>query len=106
MDAKSIDQYILGLEETTVNFPFEKDLAVYKRADEMFALLDTSKQPLKLSLKCDPQLSKLLREKYTEVMPGHKLNKKDWNTIILTGELSEDEIIDLIRHSYELVTNS
>jgi len=103
MDSQSIEQYILNLDDTVVNFPFEEGLAVYKRNDQMFALLDTNRQPLKLSLKCDPRLSKLLREKYTEVMPGHKLNKKDWNTIILTGELSEEEIKDLIRHSYELI---
>ncbi|NBO23196.1 hypothetical protein EBU94_07665, partial [bacterium] len=62
MDSQSIEQYILNLDDTVVNFPFEEGLAVYKRNDEMFALLDTNRQPLKLSLKCDPRLSKLLRE--------------------------------------------
>jgi len=48
----------------------------------------------------------LLREKYETVLPGQKLNQKKWNTIILSGQLSDDEIFDLIRHSYNLATNS
>jgi predicted DNA-binding protein (MmcQ/YjbR family) len=39
-------------------------------------------------------------------MPGYHLNKKHWNTIVLTGQLSWDEIKDLIRHSYDLVTKT
>lgn len=32
-------------------------------------------EPVNLSLKCDPNLSLNLREKYDEVMPGYHLNK-------------------------------
>jgi len=102
MDKKTISKHILDLPRTKLEYPFEANLAVYKVDDEMFAILDEAKNPLRISLKCDSQLAKLLREKYTEVMPGHKLSKKNWNTIILAGELSWDEIQGLIRHSYEL----
>lgn len=102
MNKETISKHILELPNTKLEYPFEAGLAVYKVEDEMFAILDESKDPLRISLKCDAQLAKLLREKYTEVMPGHKLNKKYWNTIILAGELDWDEIKGLIRHSYEL----
>jgi len=59
-----------------------------------------------LSLKCDPQLAEVLREKYVTVMPGYHLNKKHWNTVVLTGELPWDEVQALIRHSYQLVTGT
>jgi predicted DNA-binding protein (MmcQ/YjbR family) len=36
-------------------------------------------------------------------MPGYHLNKKHWNTIVLSGQLSWDEVKDLILHSYQLV---
>jgi predicted DNA-binding protein (MmcQ/YjbR family) len=36
-------------------------------------------------------------------MPGYHLNKKHWNTILLSGQLSWEEVQDLIRHSYQLV---
>lgn len=73
---------------------------------KMFALIQEHKEPVRISLKCDPQLSKLLREKYDEVMEGYHLNKKHWITIVLTGQLSWQEIQGLIRHSYELVAHS
>jgi predicted DNA-binding protein (MmcQ/YjbR family) len=59
--------------------------------------------PVRISLKCDPQLAELLRGKYEEVMPGYHLNKKHWNTIVLSGQLSWEEVQGLIRHSYDLV---
>ena len=34
----------------------------------------------------------------------YHLNKKHWNTVILSGQLPWEEIQGLIRHSYELVT--
>ena len=70
----------------------------------MFALISEGKNPVNLSLKCDPELSKILREKYEEVMPGYHLNKKHWNTIVLSGQLDWEEIQGLISHSYQLVS--
>lgn len=69
----------------------------------MFALISEKSYPLQLSLKCDPQLALTLRDRYETVMPGYHLNKKHWNTILLTGQLSWDEVKDLINHSYNLV---
>ena len=71
---------------------------------KMFALVREKKEPVQLSLKCDPLLAETLRAKYESVLPGYHLNKKHWNTIVLTGQLSWDEIKDLIRLSYNLVT--
>jgi len=72
----------------------------------MFALVQEGSDPLRLSLKCEPQLAELLRQKYESVMPGYHLNKKHWNTILLTGQLEWDEVKDLIRHSHNLVADS
>ena len=63
-------------------------------------------KPLRVSLKCDPQLAEILREKYETVVPGYHLNKKHWNTIICSGQLSDDEIKDLARLSYDLVAKN
>lgn len=70
----------------------------------MFALIAEGKEPLNLSLKCDPLLAQTLREKYETVLPGYHLNKKHWNTLILTGQLPWEEVQALIDHSYQLVT--
>jgi len=104
MDHQTVEAYILSLPNTELDYPFGEEVAVYKVKDKMFALIQEGSQPLRLSLKCDPRLSDVLRERYESVMPGYHLNKKYWNTIILTGQLSWEEIQDLIRHSYQLVT--
>jgi predicted DNA-binding protein (MmcQ/YjbR family) len=39
-------------------------------------------------------------------MPGDHLNKKHWNTLVLSGQLEWGEVQGLIRHSYELVAGS
>ena len=70
----------------------------------MFALIDDKSSPLRVSLKCDPILAETLREKYETVVAGYHLNKKHWNTIILTGQLTDDEVKDLANLSYQLVS--
>lgn len=105
MDHKEVEAYILTMPGSRLDYPFGEGVAVYKADnDKMFALIAEKSQPLQLSLKCEPLLAKTLREKYESVMPGYHLNKKHWNTIVLTGQLSWEEIQDLIRHSYLLVT--
>lgn len=86
-----------------LDYPFGKEAAVYKVGDKMFALIAEGSDPVRLSLKCDPKLAEVLREKYETVMPGYHLNKKHWNTIVLSGQLPWEEVQGLIRHSYDLV---
>ncbi len=85
------------------DYPFGEEVAVYKVDGKMFALIPEGKAPVRISLKCDPQLSVLLREKYESVMGGYHLNKKHWNTIVLSGQLPWEEVRGLILHSYNLV---
>jgi predicted DNA-binding protein (MmcQ/YjbR family) len=103
MTHKEVEQYLLSMAGAKLDYPFGEGVAVYKVRDKMFALVKEGSNPVQISLKSDPLLATTLREKYESVMPGYHLNKKHWNTIILTGQLSWEEIQDLIRHSYQLV---
>lgn len=110
MSHKELEQYLLELPNTWLDFPFGEGTSVYKAGDKaadegkIFAIIANDSKPLRVSLKCDPLLAKTLREKYETVLPGYHLNKKHWNTIICTGQLTDDEIKDLARLSYRLVT--
>lgn len=112
MTHKELETYLLSLPRTWLDYPFGENVAVYKVGEKgnkelkMFALISEDAKPLRISLKCDPQLAVNLREKYETVLPGYHLNKKHWNTVICSGQLGDEEIIDLARHSYELVTMS
>ncbi|HLG91146.1 MAG TPA: MmcQ/YjbR family DNA-binding protein [Candidatus Saccharimonadales bacterium] len=106
MDHKSVEEYILSMPNARLDYPFGKEAAVYKTRDKMFAIIMEGKEPVQVSLKCDPILAETLRAKYDTVMPGYHLNKKHWNTIVLTGQLAWDEVKDLIKHSYDLVAKA
>ncbi|MBP6916675.1 MmcQ/YjbR family DNA-binding protein [Candidatus Saccharibacteria bacterium] len=99
---RDVEGYIFGLPNVRLDYPFGEKVAVYKVNEKMFALIQEGSNPVQLSLKSDPQLSLVLREKYETVMPGYHLNKKHWNTIVLTGQLPLEEIQGLIFHSYNL----
>jgi predicted DNA-binding protein (MmcQ/YjbR family) len=87
MDHKTVEEYILSMPNAKLEYPFGKDVAVYKAGDKMFALISEDKDPVRVSLKCDPILA-----------------ETHWNTVVLTGQLSWPEVQDLIQHSYQLVT--
>lgn len=106
MTHKEVEEYLLSMPNAKLDYPFGENTAVYKIDDKMFALVAENKEPVQISLKCDPLLAQTLRQRYETVMPGYHLNKKHWNTIVLTGQLSWDEVKDLIRHSYDLVAKT
>lgn len=106
MDFKTTEDYLLAKPGSKLDFPFGEDIAVYKVSNKMFAIMPIGKDPVRISLKCDPQLAELLREKYDTVQPGYHLNKQHWNTIVLSGEVPEQEVKDLIDHSYQLVAGT
>lgn len=112
MTHKELEDYLLSFPGAWLDYPFGEGTAVYKvghkdvpgENEKLFAIIAEGSNPVRVSLKCDPLLAKHLREKYEEVQPGYHLNKKHWNTIICSGQLADDEIKDLARLSYRLVT--
>jgi len=104
LDHKTVEEYLLSMPNAKLDYPFGEEVAVYKADDKMFALVAEKSDPVRISLKCDPLLAETLRAKYETVMPGYHLNKKHWNTIVLTGQLPWEEVQGLIRLSYDLVT--
>ncbi|REE98553.1 MmcQ/YjbR family DNA-binding protein [Thermomonospora umbrina] len=85
-------------------FPFGDGAGVYKVAGKMFALVAEDTRPLRVSVKLDPEEGLALRAEFPEhVLPGYHLNKRHWNTLVLDGTLGEDEVLGLLRQSYDLV---
>ena len=108
MTHENFEKYMMSLPEVWLDFPFGEKLAVYKFGKakdgegKIVALVQIGSKPLRVSLKCDPLLAKILRERYETVLPGENLSKKHWNTVICSGQLADDEVLDLARLSYEL----
>jgi predicted DNA-binding protein (MmcQ/YjbR family) len=88
----------------TVHHPWGPEERVYKVGGKSFAFLPEQK-PWHISLKCDPELVRILRGRYEAVQPPRYLNKEMWNMIALDGSIPDDEIEEFIRHSYDLVAS-
>lgn len=74
-------------------------------AGKMFGTMspEVTEQAL-LTLKGPPEKNEELREIYQDIQPGYHMNKKHWNSITLTTkELTDAELEQMIRLSYELV---
>lgn len=110
MTHKELEQYILKKPGSWLDYPFGEGVAVYKvglkDSGKMFALIQEGKQPVHLSLKCDPVLAEQLRSEYESIMPGYHLNKKHWNTILMTGQIEQEYLLSLIDLSYQLATGT
>ena len=110
MTHKELHDYLLSFPNARLDFPFGEKTSVYKLGFEetgggkMFAIIQDDSKPLQVSLKCDPQLAERLRETYETVLPGYHLSKKHWNTILLTGQVPDDEFRSLVQLSYRLVS--
>ena len=85
------------------DYPFGDEVAVFKVAGRMFALVSLGPSPGSISLKCDPGLATDLRRRYAGITPGYHLNKRHWNTLALDGSVPDEEVLELVDHSYDLV---
>ena len=103
MEFESLREYLLNKRGACEDFPFGPTVIVFKVMEKMFALIPLDQKPLRINLKCDPELALHLRAKYNAVQPGYHMNKKHWNTIILDGSIPNDELSTMIDNSYNLV---
>lgn len=101
-ELSALKKYLSERDGAKLVHPHSKTLNEYTIGGATFAYLETGKQLLRLSLRSDPELARLLREKYEEVSAGHKLDGRKWNTIVISGQLSYNELTALIEHSYQL----
>lgn len=91
-----------GMPGVTQEFPFGPTVLVFKVMGKMFALINPD-QPEWVNLKCDPERSAELREKYDGITPGFHMNKKYWNTVRLDGSVPPEVVRHLLGHSYDQV---
>jgi predicted DNA-binding protein (MmcQ/YjbR family) len=107
MNIESFRLYCLEKPGVTEELPFGPSTLVFKVMGKMFALTGLDSPEFAVNLKCDPTYAEELRAKYSSVIPGYHMNKKHWNTInIYQEELSNELLMELTDHSYDLVSES
>ena len=103
MTLKQIRKYLLSKRETTEELPFGPEALVYKVAGKMYALIAWEDDPIYISMKCDPDRAVALRASYSAIKPAYHFNKTHWNMVYIDGTLTDDQVTELIDHSYNLV---
>ena len=103
MEFEKLRAYLLNKKSAIEDFPFGPEAMVFKVMGKMFALIALDELPLRMNLKCDPDLAMHFRAMYEAVNPGYHMNKRHWNTITLDGSIDDGEIFTMIDDSYNLV---
>ena len=106
MTARDLHRLCLGFPGAIEERPFGPVTTTFKVAGKIFALSGLEQEPLKVSLKCEPELAVQLRATYPAVVPGYHLNKRHWNTVALDGSMPDALVRDLVEDSYDLVVSA
>ncbi|AKG37199.1 MmcQ/YjbR family DNA-binding protein [Paenibacillus durus] len=104
MTIEEITEHCLSYPSSYEDHPFGDGWTAMRHQGnkKIFALIYNHDGRLCVNLKCPPDHADFLRKAFEEVKPGYHMNKEHWNTVILDGDLPEDEIHDMVHHSFEL----
>ncbi len=99
----------LSLPDTYQDAPFHDDnwqLVRYKGNKKAFLWTYERDGLINLNVKADREMLYVWRMAYDSVIPGYHQNKANWNTIILDGSIPDEEVKQMIEHSYDLISDS
>jgi len=101
------DAYILSKKSVEKDFKAEWGVFRYMIRGKMFVMRggDKNGSPI-LTMKLDPELGLLLRERYTDIVPGYYTNKDHWNSLYLEGDVPDEIVRDMLDKSYEALLRS
>jgi predicted DNA-binding protein (MmcQ/YjbR family) len=106
VNAGQLRRLCLKFSDAEETFPFGPETSVFKVGGKMFALAQLRRKPLKVSVKCEPELGEQLRASYEEIEPGYHLNKRHWLTVTCGGSAPDELVGELVAGSYDLVAGT
>ena len=68
-------------------------------AGSMFAMVHLGTRPQQVDLRCDRLLAKELAGRYESIMPARKLNPALWLSVLITPQLEDGLVEDLLRQA-------
>ncbi|WP_248924086.1 MmcQ/YjbR family DNA-binding protein [Paenibacillus hamazuiensis] len=104
MNHQQIIELGLNYRGTSLRYPFDPAMPVLFVRDKMFALLSHRHGVESVNLKTSPDEAWLQRETYPgAVLPGYHMNKRHWNTVLLSGAVPDEVVAVMLEESYRLV---
>ena len=106
MNLEELRNHCLSVKKVEECTPFGDDVLVYKVMNKMFAFFPLNpkdNEPF-IVLKCCPEKTVELREKYNGITKGYYAgNNLKWNSVYLQKDVPDKLIMELIDHSVEEV---
>lgn len=105
MDIEEFREHCLAVRGVEEGMPFGPDVVVFKVMGKMFCFLGVEPRDgvLRANMKCDPDRSVELRERYDGIGDSYYTRTLMWNAVALDGDVPDELIVELIRHSVEQV---
>ncbi len=109
MDGVKLLEIAMGiaaeLPAVTHEQPFGPEWEVFKVVGKVFLLATEMPGEPVVTVKCEPEHSLALQQRYEQVVPGYHMNKRHWLTIRAGGAVTRELVDELVRNSYELVVD-
>lgn len=105
MTREDLISYCLTFPDSFEDHPFQDgDWTAIRRLSnrKCFAFIYHRAGLLHVNLKCAPDLADFWRRAFQGVTPGYHMNKVHWNTVTIGLDVPEQELYQMISHSYQL----
>ncbi|WP_291530569.1 MmcQ/YjbR family DNA-binding protein [Bacteroides sp. UBA939] len=105
MNIEEFRKYCLSIKGSTESLPFlDRSILVFKVMDKMFTYIPLAPKDgiFRADLKCNPERSIELREKYSGISETD-FKTPLWNLVTLESDVPDSLIEELIRHSVDEV---
>lgn len=112
MNIEEFREYCLSFKGVSEKMPFpnvpdkySRDVLCFYVLEKWFCFVNIEVFDF-CCIKCIPDESRELRDKYVGITPGWHMNKKYWISIYFNQDVPDEKIKELVSRSYELVVGS
>lgn len=105
MNIEEFRDYCLSVEGSSESLPFDEYTLVFKVMGKMFAYcsLRPKEGEFFANMKCDPERSADLMERFDGITFGYHSDKRYWISVYLNSDVSDPLIKELVSHSVDEV---
>lgn len=105
MNIEELREYCMSVKGATECFPFDDTVLVFKIMEKMFAYVSLAPKDgvFRVNLKCNPDKSTELRERYWGITHGSHTRGLLWNMVTLESDVPDSLIRELVDHSVDEV---
>lgn len=105
---QDVIDYCLTFQEVYEDYPFSDvnwTCMRHQHNKKVFAWIFKRHDYIWVNVKGERGWLDFFREKYESVIPAYHLSKEHWNSIILDGSVSDEDICTMIKESYSLTSS-